>query len=118
MPGVQTLVPVMLDAVNRGMLTIERFVDLTAHGPSRIFGLAGKGRIAEGYDADLTVVDLKRRRRISNAWIESRCKWTPYDGREVVGWPVGTFVRGRRVMWEGELPGPPRGQPARFAEAL
>ena len=59
MPGVQTLVPVMLDHVNKGELSLERFVDLTSHGPARIFGIAGKGRIAEGYDADFTIVDLK-----------------------------------------------------------
>ena len=67
MPGVQTLVPVMLDHVNAGRLTLERFVDLTSHGPQRVFGIAGKGRIAAGYDADFTIVDLKRRETISNA---------------------------------------------------
>jgi dihydroorotase len=71
MPGVQTLVPVMLDHVNKGRLTIERFVDLTSHGPARIFGIAQKGRIAEGYDADLTIVDLRKKRVIDNKWIES-----------------------------------------------
>ncbi|MFT3989440.1 dihydroorotase [Aestuariivirga sp.] len=118
MPGVQTLVPVMLDWVNRGHLSLERFVDLTSHGPSRIFGMARKGRIAEGYDADLTIVDLKARRTITNEWIESRCKWTPYDGMEVTGWPVGTFVRGRRVMWDGQLIGSAAGQPVQFIETL
>jgi dihydroorotase len=118
MPGVQTLVPVMLDCVNRGMLSIERFVDLTSHGPNRIFGMAGKGRIAEGYDADFTIVDLKKKRIITNDWIESRCKWTPHDGREVTGWPVGTYVRGRRVMWNDEIIGQAHGQPIRFVEAL
>jgi len=118
MTGVQTLVPIMLDWVSRGRLTIERFVDLTSHGPARIFGIAAKGRIAEGYDADLTIVDLKRRRDIVNHWIESRCKWTPYDGVAVTGWPVGTMVRGRLVMWDGEITGPAHGQPLRFNEAL
>ena len=118
MPGVQTLVPIMLDFVNKGRLTIERFVDLTSHGPSRIFGMARKGRIAEGYDADLTVVDLKRRREIANGWIESRCKWTPYDGVTVTGWPVGTLVRGRCVMWNGEIIGQAHGQPIQFIETL
>ncbi|MBI1383691.1 MAG: dihydroorotase [Rhizobiales bacterium] len=103
MPGVQTLVPVMLDHVNGGKLSLERFVDLTSHGPQRLFGIAGKGRIAAGYDADLTIVDLKRRQRITNDWIASRCGWTPYDGMAVTGWPVGTFVRGRQVMWQGEI---------------
>jgi dihydroorotase len=114
MTGVQTLVPIMLDHVNSGRLTLERFVDLTSHGPQRLFGLRGKGRIAVGYDADLTVVDLQHQQTITNAWIESRCGWTPYDGVNVQGWPVGTFVRGRRVMWEGEIAGPAHGEPVRF----
>ncbi len=118
MTGVQTLAPTMLDHVNAGRLTLQRFVDLTSAGPARIFGIAGKGRVAVGYDADLTVVDLKRRETIRNAWIASRCGWTPYDGKEVVGWPVGTFVRGARVMWEGELLTPATGQPVRFWSAL
>ena len=118
MPGLQTLVPVMLDFVSKGRLSIERFVDLTSHGPNRIFGMAGKGRIAEGYDADLTIVDLKAQRTITNGWIESRCKWTPYHDMTVTGWPVGTFVRGRRVMWNGEIIGTAAGQPIRFIEAL
>jgi dihydroorotase len=117
MAGVQTLVPVMLDQVSRGRLTLARFVDLTSHGPARLFDLAGKGRIAIGYDADLTIVDLKRRETITNQWIASRCGWTPYDGMTVTGWPVGTIVRGRQVMWQSELTGPSGGQPVRFAGA-
>lgn len=117
MPGVQTLVPVMLDHVNAGRLTLARFVDLTSAGPQRIFGIAGKGRIAVGYDADLTVVDLKAERVIDNNWIGSKCGWTPFHGRKVKGWPAGTVVRGRLAMWEGEL-GEPRAEPVRFGEAL
>ncbi len=116
MTGVQTLVPIMLDHVNAGRLSLQRLVDLTSHGPQRIFGLVGKGRIAVGYDADLTVVDMKHQRTISNSWIESRCGWTPYDGVGVTGWPVGTVVRGQRVMWEGEIAGPATGEPVRFLE--
>lgn len=117
MTGVQTLVPVMLDHVNAGRLSLQRFVDLTSHGPQRLFGIVGKGRIATGYDADFTIVDLKRRETIQNQWIESRCGWTPYDGVQVTGWPVGTFVRGRRVMWQGEIFAGACGQPVRFLEA-
>jgi dihydroorotase len=116
MTGVQTLVPVMLDHVNAGRLTLERFVDLTSHGPQRLFGICGKGRLAAGYDADFTIVDMKRRETITNGWIESRCGWTPYDGQAVTGWPVGTIVRGRRAMWQGELMGPATGEPVRFLE--
>ncbi len=115
MTGVQTLVPIMLDHVAAGRLTLQRFVDLTSAGPQRLFGIAGKGRLAVGYDADLTVVDLKRRETIRNDWIASRCGWTPYDGKTVTGWPVGTVVRGVRVMWEGELLKDGGGAPVRFA---
>ncbi|GAB4225610.1 MAG: dihydroorotase [Methyloligellaceae bacterium] len=118
MPGVQTLVPVMLDHVNAGRLTLERFVDLTSHGPQRIFGIAAKGRIAAGYDADLTIVDLKRECRIEEDWLASKCGWSPFTGRKVRGWPVGTVIRGHRVMWEGELAEPGQGRPVRFWEAL
>jgi dihydroorotase len=118
MTGVQTLVPTMLDHVNAGRLTLERFVDLTSAGPARLFNIAGKGRIAVGYDADLTIVDMKRQETITNGWIASKCGWTPYDGMKVTGWPVGTFVRGARVMWQGELAGPGRGEAVRFGDAL
>lgn len=114
MTGVQTLVPIMLDHVNAGRLSLQRFVDLTSHGPQRLFGIRGKGRLAVGWDADLTVIDLKRRETIRNSWIQSRVGWTPYDGKEVTGWPVGTFVRGRRVMWQGELARSGFGEPVRF----
>ncbi len=116
MTGVQTFVPIMLDHVNAGRLSLQRFVDLTSHGPQRLFGIRGKGRIAVGYDADLTIVDLKRRDTIRNGWIESRCGWTPYDGVTVTGWPVGTFVRGRKVMWQGEITAVAPGQPVGFFE--
>lgn len=118
MTGVQTLVPIMLDHVNQGNLSLERFVDLTSHGPNRIFGLATKGRIAVGMDADFTIVDMNASRTISNDWIESRSKWTPYDGKTVKGWPKGTIIRGRRVMWEDEIIGPAGGEAIRFNEAL
>ena len=108
----------MLDHVAKGRLSLQRFVDLTSHGPQRIFGIAGKGRIAAGYDADFTVVDLKARRTIEDAWIESRCGWTPYAGMEVQGWPVGTIIRGRRVMWEDQLLEPRGGEPVRFQEGF
>ena len=117
MPGVQTLVPVMLDHVNAGRLTLARFVDLTSAGPQRVFGIAGKGRIAVGYDADLTIVDLKQTRMIEDEWIGSKCGWTPFAGHKVRGWPKGTIVRGRLAMWEGEV-GEAKGAPVRFGEAL
>ena len=118
MTGVQTLAPIMLDHVNAGRLSLARFVDLTSAGPARLYGVARKGRIAVGYDADLTVVDLKRRETITNRWIESRAGWTPYDGVAVTGWPVGTLVRGHKVMWQGDLVTPGQGEAVTFAETL
>ncbi|KRB31964.1 MULTISPECIES: dihydroorotase [Mesorhizobium] len=118
MTGVQTLVPIMLDHVNAGRLTLQRFVDLSSHGPQRIFGMARKGRIAAGYDADFTIVDMKRRETITNAQAGSRAGWTPYDGKEVTGWPVGTVIRGRQIMWEGEIVTPGQGRAVEFSEAL
>jgi dihydroorotase len=118
MTGVQTLVPMMLNHVNTGRLSLERFVDLTSYGPQRIFNMANKGRIAEGYDADFTIVDMTRQETISNQWIESRSPWTPYDGVKVQGWPVGTIIRGRTVMWAGEIESTAYGQPVQFLEAL
>lgn len=112
--GVQTLVPLMLDHVNAGRLTLERFVDLTSAGPCRVYGVAGKGRIARGYDADLTLVDLNTKRTIENKWILSKTGWTPYDGMSVTGWPKATITRGHVVMQEDELLGDPIGLPIPF----
>jgi len=118
MTGVQTLVPLMLDHVANGRLSLQRFVDLTSAGPARLFQIARKGRIAVGYDADFTIVDLSREQTIRNGWIASRAGWTPYDGVKVKGWPVGTIVRGHRVMWEGEVMAPGKGEAIRFLETL
>jgi dihydroorotase len=116
--GVQTLVTLMLDHVAAGRLTLERFVDLTSAGAARIFGIAGKGRIALGYDADFTIVDLKMKRRIENSWIASRCGWTPFDGMETTGWPVATIIRGLTVMRDGALVTSGQGKPLQFWETL
>ncbi|WP_181166403.1 dihydroorotase [Mesorhizobium sp. B2-4-18] len=118
MTGVQTLVPIMLDHVNAGRLSLQRFVDLSSHGPQRIFGMARKGRIAAGYDADFTIVDMKRRETITNAQAGSKAGWTPYDGKQVTGWPVGTVIRGQRIMWNGEIVTPGQGTAVEFSEAL
>jgi dihydroorotase len=117
-PGVQTLVPLMLDHVAAGRLTLQRFVDLTSAGPARIYGIAGKGRLAVGFDADLTVVDLSAQRTIRNGDQATRCGWTPFDGMKVTGWPVATILRGHVVMRDGQLVGEPHGHPLAFTETL
>ena len=118
MPGVQTLVPIMLTHVAHGRLSLERFVDLTSHGPNRVFGMADKGRLAEGYDADLTIVDLKARRTITHEAMANRSGWTAFDGFEAHGWPMATVIRGRIVMRDGEVTAPHAGEPVRFHETL
>ncbi len=118
MPGVQTLPTILLDHVNQGHMTLERFVDLTSAGAARIFGIAGKGRIARGFDADFTIVDLKKKRKIENSWIASKCGWTPFDGMTTTGWPVATIIRGKTVMREHALVQAAQGQPVRFVETL
>ena len=118
MPGVQTLLPLLLDHLNAGRLTLERLVDLTSAGAQRIYGLAGKGRIAVGYDADLTLVDLSARREITGDWLASKCGWSPFEGMTVTGWPAATVIRGRSVMRGDELQGTPAGRPVRFLETL
>ncbi|NWO06244.1 MAG: dihydroorotase [Alteromonadaceae bacterium] len=116
MTGVQTLLPVMLDHVHAGRLTLGRLVDLTSAGPARVFGIEGKGRIAVGYDADLTLVDLSAERTISNDWIASRSGWTPYDDKTVTGWPVHTVVRGKVMVRDETLIGAAEGRPIHFLE--
>jgi len=118
MPGVQTLATILLDHVNKGNLTLERFVDLTSAGAQRIFGIAGKGRIALGYDADFTIVDLNLTRTIENKWIASTCGWTPFDGMKTKGWPVATILRGMIVMRDFAATAAAAGQPLRFVETL
>ncbi len=118
MPGVQTLAAVMLTHVAEGRLSLERFVDLTSHGAQRLFGLADKGRLAVGNDADITLVDLKARRTIRHEDMGTRVGWTPFDGFEARGWPMATIIRGRLVMQDGEIVAPSLGEPVRFGETL
>jgi dihydroorotase len=118
MTGVQTLVPIMLDHVNAGRLTLERFVDLTSAGPARVYDVAAKGRIALGYDADFTLVDLAAEHVLSDDEMASRSGWTPFHGRRVRGMPVGTIVRGTEVMRDGVIVSEGTGEAVRFFGAL
>jgi dihydroorotase len=112
--GVQTLVPIMLDHVNAGRLSLGRMVDLMAAGPARVYGALNKGRIAVGYDADFSIVDLRAQRRITNDWIVTPAGWTPFDGMSVTGWPQSVVVRGRVVMREGAVVGEAGGKLVAF----
>ena len=114
MPGVQTLVPLMLNHINNGKLTLERFADMVCHNPQRIYNIDKKGRLEEGYDADLTIVDMNAKRTITNEWGQSKCGWTPFDGMDVQGWPMMTVIAGQIVMKDDEIIGEPSGQPVSF----
>ena len=114
MPGVQTLLPLLLDHVAQGRLSLQRLIELTSAGPQRVFGIVGKGRIAAGYDADFTIVDRKAQWTVEEDWVASRCGWSPFTGMKLTGKPVGTIVRGHRVMWDGDLAEAAIGEPIRF----
>ena len=94
MPGVQTLLPLMLNHVHEGRTSLERVVEMCALEPARIYGLRHKGRLSEGYDADLTLVDLAKKWEIQNKDMATRSGWTPFDGKKVVGSPEITVIRG------------------------
>lgn len=114
MPGVQTLLPIMLNHATSGRLNLLRLIDLTSAGPARLFGIPNKGRIAVGYDADFTLVDLKAKHKILDDDMANKSGWTPFHNWEVTGWPVATIIRGHIVMSEGQLIGKPAGRPIDF----
>ena len=114
--GIQTIVPLMLDHVSAGRLSLPRLADLMGTGPARVYGALNKGRLAVGYDGDVTVVDMKRTRTIEESWIASPCGWTPFAGHRCTGWPMMTIVRGNMVMREDEVLGAPVGRPVAFAD--
>jgi len=118
MAGVQTLVPVMLTHLAEGKMSLERVIDLTSAELQCVFGSADKGCIAQGYDADFTIVDITARKTITHEWSVSRCGWTPFDGMEAKAWPMATFERGAMVMCDGALVAPGRGEQVQFVETL
>ncbi|MEE4210509.1 MAG: dihydroorotase [Parvularcula sp.] len=118
MPGVQTLVPIMLDHVAKGRLSLQHFVDLTSAGAQRLFNLSNKGRLAIGYDADITVCDLAREVELTDAMMANKSGWSPFSGMTVQGFPVGTIIRGRKVMWEAEVLAEGTGEPIEFQETI
>ena len=117
-PGVQTLVPIMLNHVNDGKLSLSRLVSLWSYGPERIHKIHNKGRIREGYDADFTIVDMDKEVIISNQQQKSKSKWTPFDGMKVRGWPTHTIIRGNCVMCSDEILGQPIGKIIKFKETI
>ena len=114
MPGVQTLLPIMLDHVNRNRLTINQLVSFVCENPVKIFNIDNKGYIKKGFDADLTIIDMNKFEKIDNNKIASKCQWTPFHGKEIKGFPVITIVNGEIKMKNGEIMGKPGGKPLKF----
>jgi dihydroorotase len=102
-PGIETMLPLMMTAYNDGKITLDQLVRLCSEGPAMLFGIRGKGRIEQGYDADLTIVDLNKAETIKNAEIASKCGWTPFDGFKVRGKVMTTVVNGNVVYNRGEF---------------
>ena len=117
-PGVQTLVPIMLNHVNNNKLSLSRLVSLWSYGPERVHKIYGKGRIQEGYDADFTIVDMNKEMTIQNSQQKSKSQWSPYDGMKVKGWPTHTIIRGNCVMRNDEILGRPLGEMIQFKETM
>ncbi len=101
--GVQTIVPVMLNFVNQGLISLEKLACLMSINPCRIFKVKGKGGIYVGQDADFTIVDMNLSRTVTNEEIASRAGWTPYADETLKGWPVATIIRGEKVMENGKV---------------
>lgn len=116
MPGVETSLPAMLDAANRGLCAVTDVVRWMCEAPARCYRIEQKGRLEVGLDGDLAVVDLRLKKRVGDRPYQTRVGWNPFDGVELQGWPVMTVVRGHVVCRDGELDLNHRGSPVSFAE--
>ena len=114
MPGVQTLMPIMLNHINDEKLTLEQLMNFVCENPVEIFGIENKGFIKEGFDADFTIVDMNKKILIKNENIESKCGWSPFEGIEFKGTPVSTIIAGKIKMKNGKILGEPEGKPISF----
>ncbi|MBI2559068.1 amidohydrolase family protein [Candidatus Woesearchaeota archaeon] len=102
-PGVETMLPLLLDAFNNNKISLAQIIDLCCANPAKIFKIRNKGILKEGYDADLTIVDLDKRQAVRNEDLLTKCKWSPFEGKILKGWPVMTIVNGNVVYDNGEV---------------
>ena len=102
-PAVENSLPLMLDQVNQGRCSLEQVVSWMCDAPARVWDMVNKGRIAEGYDADLVLVDLSRTATIRNENQHTKCGWSAWDGTSLTGWPVRTIVMGQTVFADGKF---------------
>ncbi|MBX3095711.1 MAG: dihydroorotase [Fimbriimonadaceae bacterium] len=114
MPGVQTLLPVMLDHAASGRISIEQIVRMTSTRPAELFGCHAKGQLLPGFDADLVLVDADAEWMVTDEAMASKCGWTPYAGRTLMGRVIHTFVQGGWAVRESELQHGPSGRPVIF----
>ncbi len=109
-PEVDTLMPLLLNAVNDEGLQIPELVNLCCNKPAEIFGIKNKGDLKEGYDADIVVVDMNLEKQVKKEDLRTKCGWSPYEGMKLKGWPIMTFVRGDLVFKDGEIVGEKKGK--------
>ena len=102
-PGVETVLPLLLNAVNLGLLDLPTITRLCCENPAKIFGIKNKGFIKKGYDADLVVLDMDLVQEVNEDMLFTKCKWSPFSGRTLKGWPVMTIVNGNLVFDHGEI---------------
>lgn len=102
-PGVEMMVPILLNAVNNEGMTIAEVVKLCCEGPAEIFQIPGKGKVEVGFDADLMVVDMDLEKELKDEDVFTKCGWSPYSGSVFKGWPIRTFVAGELVFEEGKV---------------
>ncbi len=114
LPAVENSLALMLDAMHRGECTLEQIVSWMCDAPARVWDIANKGRIAEGYDADLVLVDLNKKQTVRNADQLTKSRWSPWDGVELTGWPVRTWVMGKTVYQDGRVDAAHRGHETLF----
>ena len=114
MPGVQTLLPIMLNHVNNGKLELKKLIELTSINVANIYNIKNKGQIKIGFDADFTIIDLNKKVTIKNKIIASKCKWTPFHNMKIKGFPYATIVNGEVKMLDGKIIGKPDGKVVKF----
>lgn len=118
LPAIENSLALMLDQMHKGHCTLEEIVRWMCEGPALVWDVLNKGRIDEGLDADLVLVDLEMTKTVCNEEQITKCEWSPWDGESLTGWPVATWVMGQVVCRDGALDVTKRGREVQFDHAL
>jgi len=102
-PGIETMLPLLLDTVNKGSLTLKRLIELVCENPARLFNLMSKGKLQHGYDADITIIDMELEKEVRTNDLFTKCGWSPFNGWKLKGWPVMTIVNGNIIYENGKI---------------